>query len=110
MAETILLVEDDQDTARSLTKALESSGYRVTAVDTGTEARSIIDARCMEGVELGSFNNSVFGACGGDVRTICGGVAPGGGDVQRGAVGVDGGHAAMAPGEILLDGCAGGLT
>src|SRR2546423_4618469 len=43
MAETILLVEDDQDTARALTKALESSGYRVTAVDTGTEARSIIE-------------------------------------------------------------------
>jgi len=41
--ETILLVEDDADTARSLTKALESSGYRVTAVDTGNEARSIIE-------------------------------------------------------------------
>jgi DNA-binding response OmpR family regulator len=43
VADTILLVEDDQDTARSLTKALESSGYRVTAVDTGTEARSIVE-------------------------------------------------------------------
>ena len=43
MAATILLVEDDPDTARSLSKALESSGYRVTAVDTGTEARSIIE-------------------------------------------------------------------
>jgi DNA-binding response OmpR family regulator len=43
LAETILLVEDDPDTARSLTKALESSGYRVTAVDTGAEARSIIE-------------------------------------------------------------------
>jgi DNA-binding response OmpR family regulator len=43
VAETILLVEDDQDTARSLTKALESSGYHITAVDTGTEARSIIE-------------------------------------------------------------------
>jgi DNA-binding response OmpR family regulator len=43
VAETILLVEDDPDTARSLTKALESSGYRVTAVDTGAEARSIIE-------------------------------------------------------------------
>jgi DNA-binding response OmpR family regulator len=41
--ETILLVEDDPDTARPLTRALESSGYRVTAVDTGNEARSIID-------------------------------------------------------------------
>jgi DNA-binding response OmpR family regulator len=43
VAETILLVEDDPDTARSLTKALESSGYKVTAVDTGGEARSIIE-------------------------------------------------------------------
>lgn len=44
MAETsILLVEDDPDTARSLTKALEASGYHITAVDTGLEARSIIE-------------------------------------------------------------------
>ena len=43
MAETILLVEDDPDTARSLTKALETSGYRVTPVDTGAEARSILE-------------------------------------------------------------------
>ena len=43
MPDTILLVEDDPDTARSLSKALESSGYRVTAVDTGAEARSIIE-------------------------------------------------------------------
>ncbi len=44
MAETsILLVEDDPDTARSLTKALEASGYHMTAVDTGLEARSIIE-------------------------------------------------------------------
>jgi DNA-binding response OmpR family regulator len=40
---TILLIEDDPDIARSLTKALDASGYRVTAVDTGTEARSIIE-------------------------------------------------------------------
>ena len=39
----ILLVEDDPDTARSLTKALQSSGYHVTAVDTGSEARAIIE-------------------------------------------------------------------
>ncbi|GAC1320743.1 MAG: response regulator transcription factor [Chloroflexota bacterium] len=39
----ILLVEDDPDTARSLTKALHSSGYHVTAVDTGSEARAIIE-------------------------------------------------------------------
>jgi DNA-binding response OmpR family regulator len=43
VAGTILMVEDDPDTARSLTRALESSGYRVTAVDTGNEARSIIE-------------------------------------------------------------------
>lgn len=44
MSETvILLVEDDPDTARSLTRALESSGYRVTAADTGNEARAIIE-------------------------------------------------------------------
>src|ERR1700704_1974238 len=43
MAGTILLVEDDADTARSLTRALESSGYQVTAVETGNEARSIIE-------------------------------------------------------------------
>ncbi len=43
MGQTILLVEDDAETARSLAQALESSGYRVTAVDTGSEARSIID-------------------------------------------------------------------
>jgi DNA-binding response OmpR family regulator len=39
----ILLVEDDPDTARSLSRALETSGYRVTAVDTGNEARAIIE-------------------------------------------------------------------
>jgi DNA-binding response OmpR family regulator len=43
VAETILLVEDDPDIARSLSKALETSGYRVTAVDTGAEAKSIIE-------------------------------------------------------------------
>jgi DNA-binding response OmpR family regulator len=43
LSDTILLVEDDPDIARSLSKALESSGYRVTAVDTGAEARSIIE-------------------------------------------------------------------
>lgn len=40
--ETILLVEDDPDTARAISKALESSGYRVTAVDTGARARSLV--------------------------------------------------------------------
>jgi len=43
VGETILLVEDDPDTARSLCRALEASGYRVTAVDTGQEARSIVE-------------------------------------------------------------------
>jgi DNA-binding response OmpR family regulator len=42
-ATTILLVEDDADTARSLSKALESSGYRVTCVETGTEARAVLE-------------------------------------------------------------------
>ncbi len=42
MAANILLVEDDADTARALSKALENSGYRVTAVDTGAEARALI--------------------------------------------------------------------
>jgi DNA-binding response OmpR family regulator len=39
----ILLVEDDPETARSLTKALEGSGYRVTTAGTGSEGRSIIE-------------------------------------------------------------------
>jgi DNA-binding response OmpR family regulator len=39
----ILVVEDDPETARSLSKALESSGYRVTIAETGSEARSIIE-------------------------------------------------------------------
>jgi DNA-binding response OmpR family regulator len=39
----ILLVEDDPATARSLTKSLEGSGYRVTTAGTGSEARSIIE-------------------------------------------------------------------
>ena len=40
---TILLVEDDPETARSLCRALESSGYHVLIAETGGEARSIID-------------------------------------------------------------------
>jgi DNA-binding response OmpR family regulator len=40
---TILLVEDDAATARSLARALETTGYRVTTVETGHEARSIVD-------------------------------------------------------------------
>jgi DNA-binding response OmpR family regulator len=39
----ILLVEDDPETARSLSKALESSGYRVTTAGTGSEALSLIE-------------------------------------------------------------------
>ncbi len=42
MAANILLVEDDADTARALSRALENSGYRVTAVDTGSEAKALI--------------------------------------------------------------------
>ena len=43
MAANILLIEDDADTARTLTRALESGGYRVTAVDTGSEAKALIE-------------------------------------------------------------------
>jgi DNA-binding response OmpR family regulator len=43
VAATILLVEDDPDVARSLIRALESTGYRVKAVDTGAEARLILE-------------------------------------------------------------------
>lgn len=39
----ILLVEDDPEMARSLTKALESSEYRVTTAGNGSEARSMIE-------------------------------------------------------------------
>jgi DNA-binding response OmpR family regulator len=40
---TILLVEDDPETARTLTSALTSSGYEVTTAETGAAARSIIE-------------------------------------------------------------------
>jgi DNA-binding response OmpR family regulator len=43
LAANILLVEDDADTARALSRALEGSGYRVTAVDTGSEAKALIE-------------------------------------------------------------------
>jgi DNA-binding response OmpR family regulator len=43
VATTILLVEDDAETASSISKALESSGYRVTIAETGSEARSIVE-------------------------------------------------------------------
>ena len=43
MAATILLVEDDAETARSLCRALERSGYRVTIAETGSEARSLLE-------------------------------------------------------------------
>jgi two-component system response regulator MtrA len=39
----IVLVEDDPEMARSLSKALQSSGYRVTTAGTGSEARSVIE-------------------------------------------------------------------
>ncbi len=42
MAIHILLVEDDAETASSISRALESSGYRVTIAETGSQARSII--------------------------------------------------------------------
>ncbi|MDQ6671743.1 MAG: response regulator transcription factor [Chloroflexota bacterium] len=43
MTATILLVEDDPEAARSLSKALESSGYQVSIAGSGSEARSLID-------------------------------------------------------------------
>ncbi|MGI9146400.1 MAG: response regulator transcription factor [Chloroflexota bacterium] len=43
MVANILLVEDDAETASSMASALESSGYRVTIAETGSEARAIID-------------------------------------------------------------------
>jgi DNA-binding response OmpR family regulator len=43
VAATILLVEDDADTARALRAALEGSGYRASVVETGAEARQIIE-------------------------------------------------------------------
>jgi DNA-binding response OmpR family regulator len=40
---TILLVEDDPETAQSLCMALESSGYTVKVAGTGAEARAMIE-------------------------------------------------------------------
>jgi two-component system response regulator MtrA len=42
---TILLVEDDHDAARTLSRALESSGYGVSVVHTGADARSALAQR-----------------------------------------------------------------
>jgi DNA-binding response OmpR family regulator len=42
VAAMILVVEDDPETARSLAKALISSGYRVRIAETGSQARSTI--------------------------------------------------------------------
>lgn len=42
MSATILVVEDNLETLRTLSTALESSGYHVIGVDTGTEALSIL--------------------------------------------------------------------
>jgi DNA-binding response OmpR family regulator len=38
----VLLVEDDAGTARALTKALEATGYKVTAVATGAHALGVL--------------------------------------------------------------------
>ena len=43
MTAMILLVEDDPEMARSLSRALESSGYRVALAGTGSEARLLIE-------------------------------------------------------------------
>jgi DNA-binding response OmpR family regulator len=42
MARTILVVEDDPETLRVLSAALDSSGYLVAGVSTGAEARSLL--------------------------------------------------------------------
>ncbi|MGI9147217.1 MAG: response regulator transcription factor [Chloroflexota bacterium] len=42
MATTILVVEDDPEMARSLSKALVSSGYHVSIAESGSDARSVI--------------------------------------------------------------------
>jgi len=43
VATNILLVEDDADTARTLSRSLEDSGYRTTTVDTGGEATALVE-------------------------------------------------------------------
>ena len=43
MTAMILLVEDDPEMARSLSRALERSGYRVALAGTGSEARLLIE-------------------------------------------------------------------
>jgi DNA-binding response OmpR family regulator len=43
VAANILLVDDDVETTRALSRALESSGYRVTTVATGAEAKTIVE-------------------------------------------------------------------
>jgi DNA-binding response OmpR family regulator len=43
VATNILLVEDDADTARTLSRALEDSGYRITTIDTGGEATALVE-------------------------------------------------------------------
>jgi DNA-binding response OmpR family regulator len=43
VARTILLVEDDPETAQSLSGALESSGYTVSVAETGAEARAMVE-------------------------------------------------------------------
>lgn len=40
---TIMLVEDDQAVAQTLTDALESSGYRVWLAETGADARALLE-------------------------------------------------------------------
>jgi two-component system, OmpR family, response regulator len=41
---TVMLVEDDPATSATLTTALEASGYRVTAVGTGADAKAVLEA------------------------------------------------------------------
>jgi len=44
----ILLAEDDQVMREYLTRALERSGYRVTAVDRGTAALPLVEAEAFD--------------------------------------------------------------
>ena len=42
---TVMLVEDDEGVAQTLTDALESSGYRVWLAETGADARALLEQR-----------------------------------------------------------------
>ena len=57
VGETILLVEDDPDTARSLCRALEASGYRMLGTSTsGQAARNLGEEAHIESRTFASLN------------------------------------------------------